>query len=189
MNAASNWIKRKKNIQLTKGYVLQKQKDSVEKTEHLNFIQRSSLNRTNLFKERIKDLWLNYTESIETVASLISRYESERAANNALEGQPIIKDLKDVYVIKDNAYYAVNFYTGTMVEEAPILPYNLPDFYEVEGTLVSISTTSNTVHVLDNLENIISCASEKGWPKKTHIRNVVAFCAQLSTNVEWSSFC
>ena len=77
----------------------------------------------------------------------------------------------------------------TMVEEAPILPYNLPDFYEVEGTLVSISTTSNTVHVLDNLENIISRASEKGWPKKTHIRNVVAFCAQLSTNVEWSSFC
>ena len=64
MNAASNWIERKKNLQLTKGYVLQKQKDSVEKTEHLNFIQRSSLNRTYLFKERIKDLWLNYTESI-----------------------------------------------------------------------------------------------------------------------------
>ena len=119
MNAASNWIERKKNIQLTKGvtYVLQNQKDSAEKTEHLNFIQRSSLNRTNLFKERIRDLWLNYTEPIESVASLMSRYESERAANNIQDGRQIIKDLKDVYVIKDNAYYAVDFYTGTKMKK------------------------------------------------------------------------
>ena len=174
MNAASNWIERKKNIQLTKGvtYVLQNQKDSAEKTEHLNFIQRSSLNRTNLFKERIRDLWLNYTEPIESVASLMSRYESERAANNIQDGRQIIKDLKDVYVIKDNAYYAVDFYTGTMIEENPIMHDNPPDFYEVEGTLVSISTTSNTVHVLDTLENIISRASEKGWPKK-HISEML----------------
>ena len=180
MNAASNWIERKKNMQLTKGvtYVLQKQKDLAEKTEHLNIFQRSSLNHTNLFKERIKDLWLYYTEPIETVASLMSRYESERASNNLLEGQPIIKDLKDVYVIKDNAYYAVNFYTGMMVEEAPILHDNPPDFYEVEGTLVSISTTSNTVHVLDTLENIITRAAEKGWPKK-HISEMLLWFVQI----------
>ena len=174
MNAAANWIERKKNIQLTKGvtYVLERQQDSREKTEHLNFIQRSSLNRTNLFKERIKDLWLNYTEPIETVASLMSRYESERAASNIQHGQQIIKDLKEVYVIKDNAYYAVNFYTGMMVEDSPILHDSPPDFYEVEGALVSISTTSNTVHVLDTLENIITRAAEKGWPKK-HISEML----------------
>ena len=175
MNAAANWIERKKNIQLTKGvtYVLQRQADSQEKTEHLNFIQRSSLNRTNLFKERIKDLWLNYTEPIETVASLMSSYESERASNNHNnQGQQIIKDLKEVYVIKDNAYYAVNFYTGMMVEDSPILHDNPPDFYEVEGSLVSISTTSDTVHVLDTLENIITRAAEKGWPKK-HISEML----------------
>lgn len=174
MNAASNWLERKKNIQLTAGvsYVLERQQDSPEKTQHLQFIQRANLNRTNLFKERIKELWLNYTEPIENVANLMSKYESERASNATDNGIPIIKDLKDVYVIKDGAYYSVNFYTGAMNADTPILHDSPPEFHDVEATLVSISTTSNTVHVLDTLENILQRGAAKGWPKK-HISEML----------------